>query len=86
MAPEEKPYRVYKGGRVKGKVPAPSGPSAVRPRRSARKDAAGGYRGPGPVRRGGGGRFAWLRRIQWRRWLPVAAGVLVAIVLLWGVV
>jgi LCP family protein required for cell wall assembly len=26
MAPDDKPYRVYRGGRVKGKVPAPSRP------------------------------------------------------------
>src|SRR5579883_646867 len=43
MAPDEKPYRVYKGGRAKGKVPVQR--SAAR----ARAGSAGGgrYRGPG---------------------------------------
>jgi LCP family protein required for cell wall assembly len=47
MAGEEKPYRVYRGGRVKGKVPAP--PKERTPRRS-RRDAGSGYKGPGPSR------------------------------------
>ena len=44
MASEPKPYRLYRGGRVKGKVPAPA-----RPRRETPTD----YRGPGaaPKRR-----------------------------------
>ena len=34
MPPEEKPYRLYRGGRVKGKVPAvrPERPGLRRPR------------------------------------------------------
>ena len=55
MAPEEKPYRVYKGGRVKGKVPADAAaPARARdarpaPRRAGRRprsrSAADGARG-----------------------------------------
>jgi polyisoprenyl-teichoic acid--peptidoglycan teichoic acid transferase len=44
MASEEKPYRVYRGGRTKGKVPAPP-----RPERAPRKtdgDDVRRYRGP----------------------------------------
>ena len=50
MAPEEKPYRVYRGGRAKGKVPRR--PRAGRaPRRQGRRAGDGGgarteYRGP----------------------------------------
>ena len=74
MAREEKPYRVYRGGRVKGKVPAPSAPgaharaaTAVRQRRGAAD-----YRGPG--RRGAEAPPRWGRRI--------ALGILGALVLL----
>jgi LCP family protein required for cell wall assembly len=45
MAGEEKPYRVYRGGRVKGKVPAP--PKERAPRTS-RRDGGSSYKGPGP--------------------------------------
>ena len=44
MAPDEKPYRVYEGGRVKGKVPAVPGEAAPEPRRSGR-GGAGARRG-----------------------------------------
>ena len=82
MAPEEKPYRVYKGGRTKGKVPAPSGSSPKR----AKAGGEGRYRGPGAVRRGPSGRLAFLRRVSWRRWLPIGLGGLVALVLLWAII
>jgi polyisoprenyl-teichoic acid--peptidoglycan teichoic acid transferase len=80
MAPEEKPYRVYKGGRVKGKVPAPSGAAAKR----AKAGGESRYRGPGAVRRGPGGRFAFLRRVDWRRWVPIGLGVLAALCVVWA--
>jgi LCP family protein required for cell wall assembly len=77
MAADEKPYRVYKGGRAKGKVPAPKGPS--RSRRGGGSD----YRGPGA--RSGGGRFAFLRRIRWGFWLPIGFAALLLLLLAWGV-
>jgi len=81
MAPTDKPYRVYKGGRAKGKVPAPRG--ARQPReRSAR---GGRYRGPGAVRTAAAGRFAFLRRLRWRRWIPIAIGTLLLLFVIWGV-
>jgi LCP family protein required for cell wall assembly len=83
MAREEKPYRVYKGGRVKGKVPAPSGSSPSRAKRGARPQ---GYRGPEARRRGPSGRLAFLKRVSWRVWIPVALGSLVALFLLWAVI
>jgi LCP family protein required for cell wall assembly len=60
MADEPKPYRVYRGGRVKGKVPTP------KPARSA---GGGGekpprYAGPGPKRP--------RRRLRWLRWVGLA--------------
>lgn len=79
MAPDEKPYRVYKGGRTKGKVPAPSRPARVRTR-----TGGAGYRGPGPRQRSGG-RLAFLRRLRWRFWIPIGLAALVALCLIWAV-
>jgi LCP family protein required for cell wall assembly len=47
MADGEKPYRVYRGGRVKGKVPTLPRPSG----RPAPPEEPPRYSGPGPVRR-----------------------------------
>src|SRR5437868_790043 len=54
MAEGDKPYRVYRGGRVKGKVPAPARPERETRRGKRNGDgtaaasAEPGYRGPGP--------------------------------------
>jgi LCP family protein required for cell wall assembly len=79
MAPEEKPYRVYKGGRAKGKVPAPKRPARAR----SRTDGAG-YRGPG-ARQRPGGRWAFLKRLRWRFWLPIGFAALIVLVLAWAI-
>lgn len=85
MAEEEKPYRVYKGGRVKGKVPAPGGPPRGKAQRDREGDEPGRYRGPGAVRRGPRGRLAFLKRVSRRRWLPIGFAALVALWLLWAI-
>jgi LCP family protein required for cell wall assembly len=74
MAGEEKPYRVYRGGRVKGKVPAP----AREPRRAGRDGARVDYKGPGAPRR---------RRGRWSRRRAILTGVLVLVLLVvvWAV-
>src|SRR5438093_6361315 len=71
MATEEKPYRVYRGGRVKGKVPLER-PEKARPDRNGRGPREPKIRRP---RR----RWSWKRRI--------AIGVLVLLVLMtgWGI-
>ena len=46
MAPDDKPYRVYKGGRVKGKVPAVPGKPRPQPNRATPKTG-----GKGPSKR-----------------------------------
>jgi LCP family protein required for cell wall assembly len=78
----EKPYRVYKGGRTKGKVPLPA-----RERERSRRDEKPGrttYRsgGSGPerqvVRRRRGG---W----TWRRWTWVTLLALVVLLAIWSV-
>jgi LCP family protein required for cell wall assembly len=77
MAEDEKPYRVYRGGRQKGKVPAPAGPGRSR-RAEAEKSAAGAqFRGPNAKR--------ILKRVAWRRWLPIGLAVLLVLFVVWGV-
>ena len=63
MPSGEKPYRVYRGGRVKGKVPAFPKPEKQKgPRKSP---------GLRPTRR-------------WLRWIPVAIGLFLVLVLVWA--
>ena len=74
MPGEEKPYRVYRGGRQKGKVPLQTRPARASAR--ARKDGAD-YRGPGPV----------TQRKKWslRRRIGVAAAALLLLIVAWAV-
>ena len=58
MAPDDKPYRVYKGGRVKGKVPAVPGKPRPQPNRAAPKTG-------GKAARASGGCRA-LGRVNWK--------------------
>jgi polyisoprenyl-teichoic acid--peptidoglycan teichoic acid transferase len=68
----EKPYTVYKGGRVKGRVPLER--RATAPSRDGRRQAP--YRGPGarPV-----------KRRHWRRWVLLGVLVLLALITTWAV-
>jgi LCP family protein required for cell wall assembly len=72
MAPKDKPYRVYRGGRVKGKVPAV--PSKTRPQ--PRKPVASATRPQ---------RFGWLRRASWKQIVLLSVLALVLLVIGWGV-
>ncbi|HEY8645689.1 MAG TPA: LCP family protein [Gaiellaceae bacterium] len=84
MAEEEKPYRTYRGGRVKGKVPS----ATPRPgRRKAdgkggRQDDTGGsrtdYRGPGarPNRQ---------KNVRWGRRVALGAVLLLLLILVWAI-
>jgi polyisoprenyl-teichoic acid--peptidoglycan teichoic acid transferase len=63
MPSEEKPYRVYRGGRVKGKVPSPK-PEPSGPRRP---------------------RFTFHPNRRWLRWIPVAIGLFLVLVIVWAV-
>jgi LCP family protein required for cell wall assembly len=71
-ASEEKPYRVYKGGRQKGKVPLPGR------ERETRHEARTSYRGDGkrPPRRS-----AW----TWKRKTWVTLVALFALLLIWSI-
>jgi LCP family protein required for cell wall assembly len=73
MAREEKPYRVYKGGRTKGKVPAPP-----RPERQRKADGRVDYRGPS------GRRPRSRRQLDWRRALLWGIPTLIVLIVLWG--
>jgi LCP family protein required for cell wall assembly len=68
----EKPYRVYRGGRAKGKVPL------RRREREALRAARTDGRGPGKI-------VEKRRRWTWRRWVPLSLGVLILLFVIWGV-
>jgi LCP family protein required for cell wall assembly len=78
MGLEDKPYRVYRGGRVKGKVP-----TLPRPERERRQPGRNGrppqqrYAGTGPTPR----RRRWPRK----RWLVLIPIVLVTLLVVWAV-
>jgi LCP family protein required for cell wall assembly len=72
MAREEKPYRVYKGGRARGKVPAPPRPER-RPRgQNGRTD----YKGPGTRRS--------RRRLTRGRRIGLIVLVVLVLLVAWG--
>jgi LCP family protein required for cell wall assembly len=83
MAPEEKPYRVYRGGRAKGNVPSVAG----RPGRTPRDRSGGGggdaggkgrradYRGPGPR----------VKQVRWGRRVALGVAVLAVLFVIWAV-
>jgi len=60
MAQGEKPYRVYRGGRVKGRVPTLPKPERA-PARDGRKPTR--FKGPGPKPQRPKGRPNWRRRV-----------------------
>jgi polyisoprenyl-teichoic acid--peptidoglycan teichoic acid transferase len=76
MAREEKPYRVYRGGRVKGKVPVPGSRSLRVQRRGAdRARDQVEYRGPGAAPRGP----------RWGRRIAIGVAVLLVLIIVWAV-
>jgi LCP family protein required for cell wall assembly len=83
-ASEEKPYRVYKGGRDKGKVPLER--RAREARRARRSDGQGPERGSGRITRKGDRRRRrlWLGW-TWRRWTLVTILGLFLLVAIWSV-
>ena len=76
----EKPYRLYRGGRTKGRVPTVGRPEKSPPRARGERDGRSRYRGPGPkptVRRP--------RRIRWGRELTIALVLIILFFVVWGV-
>jgi LCP family protein required for cell wall assembly len=78
----EKPYRVYRGGRTKGKVPVPS-----RERRDAGRQERTTYRSGGGGGGSGSGRQVVRRprrRWTWKRWAWITLVVVVVLLAVWG--
>ena len=75
MARQEKPYRVYRGGRQKGKVPLQtrSGRGSVR----ATREDGSSYRGPGPIKQ----RKRWSRG----RKIGIFLSALLLLIVVWAV-
>src|SRR5256714_3796651 len=71
----EKPYRVYRGGRVKGKVPTIPRPTRER---GANGDGRRDYRGPGAKQPATGWR-GW----SWKRWTGLSVLVIVLFLFFW---
>jgi LCP family protein required for cell wall assembly len=75
MPGEEKPYRVYRGGRQKGKVPLQARPGRASAR--ARKEDGSAYPGPGPIKQ----RKKWSRG----RRIGIAALAILVLIVIWAV-
>jgi polyisoprenyl-teichoic acid--peptidoglycan teichoic acid transferase len=81
---EEKPYRVYRGGRLKGGVP-----TLAREQRTKAMERDGRRRlrrgqdphGRGPIVP----RKPWYRRWSWKRWLVIGIASFFTLVLIWGI-
>ena len=74
----EKPYRVYRGGRTKGRVPL------ARHEREARRAVRTGEPGPGRIVERRPRRRLWLGW-TWRRWTLVSVLLLILFFAVWGV-
>jgi LCP family protein required for cell wall assembly len=74
VAPKDKPYRVYRGGRVKGPIRPESPKSDAEPGKANGSDSRG-YRGPKPAK----SRRRWVRPVLW-----TLVGVIV-LALVWAV-
>ncbi len=75
----EKPYRLYRGGRVKGRVPTLSPPKRERARPD--RDGRRRYRGPGPRPTARAP-----RKIRWGREIAIAIGLVILFFIVWGVI
>jgi LCP family protein required for cell wall assembly len=75
MAQGEKPYRVYRGGRVKGRVPTLPKPERAAPR-PERKPTR--FKGPGPKAQAPG------RKANWRRGILIGVVILFVLLIVWA--
>jgi LCP family protein required for cell wall assembly len=78
----EKPYRVYRGGRDKGRVPLER--RERESRRAVRKEGGRPTRGSGRITRKSNRRRLWLGW-TWRRWTLVSILGLIVLFVIWGV-
>jgi len=79
---EEKPYRVYRGGRLKGGVPTVAREQRTRAvQRDGRRTRRDEEPDRGPRRPG----KRWYRRWSWKRWLVIGIASFFTLVLIWGI-
>jgi LCP family protein required for cell wall assembly len=78
--PGEKPYKVYRGGRTKGKVPLAG--AERRDRKSKQQESFRSDGGRGNGRRVE--RRPRKKRWTWRRWVPLTLVALVLLLVVWG--
>jgi LCP family protein required for cell wall assembly len=79
----EKPYRVYRGGRLKGGVPTLAREQRTKAtardgRRRLRRDEPEDGRPRRPTKR-------WYRRWSWKRWLVIGFASFFTLALIWGI-
>jgi LCP family protein required for cell wall assembly len=77
MSRQDKPYRVYRGGRVKGRVPTVPKPERATSRDGQRRPRVR-YPGPGPKEKAP-------RRVGWRSRILLAVGLLFLLLIAWVV-
>jgi hypothetical protein len=77
----DKPYRLYRGGRTKGRVPTVGRPEKSAPRARADRDGRSNYRGPGPKKTA-----RKPRQIRWGRELTIALVLIVLFFVVWAAV
>jgi polyisoprenyl-teichoic acid--peptidoglycan teichoic acid transferase len=74
----DKPYRLYRGGRTKGRVPTVGRPEKAPPRPRPDRDGRSRYRGPGAKTTA-----RPPRQIRWGREIGIALGLIVLFFLVW---
>jgi LCP family protein required for cell wall assembly len=79
---EEKPYRVYRGGRVKGGVPTLAREQRTR---AAERDGRRLRRGDALPDRGPRRPKRWYRRWSWKRWVVIGFASVFTLILIWGI-
>jgi len=77
----EKPYRLYRGGRTKGRVPTVGRPEKAPPRERTDRDGRRRYRGPGPKPTA-----RPTREIRWGREITIALVLIVLFFITWGAI
>jgi LCP family protein required for cell wall assembly len=77
----DKPYRLYRGGRTKGRVPSVGRPEKAPPRARPDRDGRSRYRGPGPKPTA-----RQPRQIRWGRELTIAFVLVVLFFVVWSAI
>jgi LCP family protein required for cell wall assembly len=82
----DKPYRVYRGGRLKGGVPTLSRErQTTRTARDGRRRTRELERLGGPRQPPRPGARPWYRRWSWKRWTVIGVATVFVLILVWGI-